>query len=125
MNTRVAVPLTKEAYDAISLISEISGTSRGRILAETVEAAIPSFIAIADAYRIAMKLDVEKRASYLEGMKMAEIALLKVVEQVHRDFDEKYSSAASVPSPEGEDGAGVDDVTPDILTGGFPTPRQE
>ncbi len=75
-NTRVAVPLSEEAYDAISKISEITGISRGRFVADTLEAAIPSFIAIADAYRMAEQVQGAERDAVLNAMKQAEERLL-------------------------------------------------
>ncbi len=71
-NTRIAVPLSEEAYDAISKICEISGISRGRFVADTLEAAIPSFIAIADAYRMAEQVEGAERDAVLSAMKQAE-----------------------------------------------------
>jgi hypothetical protein len=62
MNTRVAVPLTQEAYDAVSFLADLNGVSRGRYLADLLEAAVPSILAVERAYRAAMDMDVEQRA---------------------------------------------------------------
>ena len=124
MSNRITVPLSKEGYEAISLISQISGVPRGRILGETVELAIPSFIKIADAYRKAQQLEGERKASFIRGMKDAEAALLTVVEQLDMDFGYDPSSATA-RAPEARQRAGVGEGDPPLLTGGFPPPNGE
>lgn len=61
MNTRVAVPLTQEVYDAVSFLAERNGVSRGRYLADLLEVAFPSIVATAKAYERAMDMDAEQR----------------------------------------------------------------
>ena len=83
MNTRVAVPLSKEAYDAVSLICKMSGVSRGKFLADTLEAAIPGFIKIAEAYRAAEAVNGDEREAILSGMLAAERRLLSALNEVN------------------------------------------
>lgn len=120
MNTRVTVPLSKEVYEAVCLLADISGQSRGAFLAETIDAAAPSYLKIAAAYRKAQSLDGKQRDKYLEGMRQAEIALLMVLERVQEDFLDKPASGASAPATAGDAGT-AEAGTPDTLTGGFPT----
>jgi len=82
MNTRVAVPLTQEAYEAVSFLSEISGRSRGKVLAEAIEMAVPSLIRTASAYRHALSVEGEERAAILEAFNRAEQHLLDALTHV-------------------------------------------
>lgn len=82
-NTRVAVPLTEEGYDAISTIAKISGKSRGRIMADAFEVAVPSFIAIAKAYKAAQAVEGAERDSILQAMQRAEEKLVGTLHDVN------------------------------------------
>lgn len=117
MNTRVTVPLSKEAYDAVTLLAQIGGVSRGRYLADTLEAAIPSFLAVAAAYRAAMAVEGEERANLVAGMAEAEKRLLAALAETMPDLG--ASTAAPLPR---EGSAGAERPSdPPILTGGFTT----
>jgi hypothetical protein len=80
-NTRIAVPLSPEAYDAISLVAKIGGVSRGRLLADTLEAIVPSYILIASAFRAAQAVEGEERAAMVEAIVKAEEALQRALEE--------------------------------------------
>lgn len=123
MNTRVAVPLTKEAYDAVTFLAKVGGTSRGRLLADTIEAAIPSLIKVADAFRLAQQLEGEERASLLRSFEQSEKYLLdalSVVDGSPLPFQKGSASPASgafqVP--------GADEADPPITNRGVPSPDQ-
>lgn len=117
MNTRVAVPLSQEAYDAVTLLAEIAGVSRGRYLADTLEAAIPSFLAVAAAYRAARAVEGEERAQLIAGMAEAEKRLLAALDEA---LPKGQSAPATAPLTEGSAGA-ERPSDPPILTGGFTT----
>jgi len=119
MNTRVTVPLSKEVYEAVTLLSDISGQSRGAFLADTIGAAAPSYLKIAAAYRRAASLEGNQRRKYLEGMKHAEVVLLDVLQRVTTEFDNDLASSEAAPTDGGSVGCG-EASTPDVLTGGFP-----
>lgn len=117
MNTRVTVPLSQEAYDAVTLLAEIAGVSRGRYLADTLEAAIPSFLAVAAAYRAARAVEGEERAQLVAGMAEAEKRLLGALSEFVPG-----ASGASGSAPPSEGSAGAERPSdPPILTGGFTT----
>lgn len=124
MNTRVAVPLSQEAYDAITLICKISGVPRGQFLADTLEAAIPGFIKIAEAYRAAEAVNGAERTAILKGMHTAERFLMKAMQEANLlDLMEEDGPSPAHPSQEGE-GAGDGPSDPPLLIGGFPPPRR-
>ena len=124
MNTRVAVPLSKEAYDAVSLICKMSGVSRGKFLADTLEAAIPGFIKIAEAFRAAEAVQGDEREAILSGMLAAERRLLSVLDEVSLlDLMEPDGPPPS-PAPKGGRGDGGGPSDPRILTGGFQPPTK-
>lgn len=79
MNTRVAVPLTQEAYDAVSHIAGIEGISRGRFLANILEAAMPSVVMISAGFRAAESMSKEETAEYLRGIQQANETLAQAV----------------------------------------------
>lgn len=81
-NTRVAVPLTREGYDAVSFLAKLKGVSRGRFLADVVEVAIPSFVALEAAYKAILAAEGEERAQLVEGMKEAERRLMETLREV-------------------------------------------
>lgn len=89
MNTRVAVPLSEEAYEAVSLIAEIGGVSRGRLLAEALDGVVPSFIAIAAAYRAAQAVHGSEKEAMREAMSRAENKLLEALEDALSDVNEE------------------------------------
>jgi hypothetical protein len=121
MNTRVAVPLSQEAYDAVTLLAEVGRVSRGRFLADILEAAVPSFLAVAAAYRAAMAVEGEERAQLVAGMAEAEKRLLAALAEA---IPEGGLSAAAPPHREGSAGA-ERPSDPPILTGGFTTSPDE
>lgn len=123
MTTRVAVPLTQEAYDAVSLICKLSGVSRGKFLADTLEAAIPGFIKIADAYRMAHAVDGEERKAILDGMQAAERALMRAMQETDLLSLMEADSTSTASASKEARGAGEGRSDPPILTGGFPTPN--
>lgn len=82
MNTRVAVPLSQEAYDAVSFLAEIGGTSRGRFLADLLEAAVPGLLLAQAKYKEAMAVEGEQRAAILAQMANTEDRLLAVLGEV-------------------------------------------
>lgn len=125
MNTRVAVPLSQEAYDAVSLICKLSGVSRGRFLADTLEAAIPGFLKIAEAYRKAEAVNGAERAAILKGMHTAERFLMQAMQESNLLdlMEEEDGPSPAHPSQEGE-GAGDGPSDPPLLIGGFPPPRR-
>lgn len=71
MNTRVAVPFSQEAYDAVTFLADRNGVSRGRYIADLLEPAIPSILAVAQAYQRAMDMDVEQRGLILNKLDAA------------------------------------------------------
>lgn len=111
MNTRVAVPLSKEAYDAVSVISEMSGVSRGRFLADTLEAAVPSFIAIATAFRAAQAVEGVERQSILDAMSAAERKLMDALSDTDIVFGKTGSASVQTASAGGADGGADPPVT--------------
>lgn len=125
MNTRVAVPLSQEAYDAITLLAEVGGVSRGRFIADALEAAIPGFLAVAAAYQAAMAVEGEERAQLVAGMKEAERRLMaSLAETMPGVFPEDPFEGGSAPARAPEEGerAGAErPADPPILTGGFTT----
>lgn len=123
MNTRIAVPLSREAYDAISLLCKISGVSRGKFLADTLEAAIPGFIKIADAYRAAAKVEGAERDAILNGMQAAERHLMHTLEAVDLLTLMEGEGRSSAPAPNRQMGEDERRSDPPILTGGFPTSK--
>ena len=125
MNTRVTVPLTKEAYDAVTLIAEIGGISRGRFLADVLEAAIPSFLTIAAAYRAAQAVEGEERAALVDAMTEAEKKLLEVMQEVAPAPSQDQADRPSPAPRQGAGSAGEGRADPPILTGGFTTVGDE
>lgn len=117
MNTRVAVTLTKEAYDAVTLLAEIGKTSRAKVLGGAVEAAVPALVTIADAYREAMAVEGQERNTIVKSFETAEQFLLDALTQ---------SSGSLLKNMSGSDGRDSDAKRgvsrrsdPPILTGGF------
>lgn len=120
-NTRVAVPLTEEAYDAISLISQVTGVSRGRILADAFEAAAPSFIAVAAAYRAAMAVEGEERQAIIDAMHQAENKLLGALSDLDLPrLSQGEESCASARRPEGQERADAQRPDPPVTNRGVP-----
>ena len=78
---RIIVPLSQEAYDAISTIAEYSGTPRGRIISEALEAAVPAYIAIATAFRAAKAVEGEERQAIIDSMEASADHLLAAFEK--------------------------------------------
>lgn len=121
MNTRITVPLSQEAYDAVTLLAKIGGISRGKFLAETLEAAIPSFLTVAAAYRAAMAVEGEERAQLVAGMAEAERHLMAAIAESVPQIIEGDRVAAAAPLPR-EGSAGAErPADPRLLTGGFTT----
>ncbi|TNC59044.1 hypothetical protein [Rubellimicrobium roseum] len=112
MNTRVAVPLTKEAYDAVSFLAKLKGVSRGRFLADVVEVAVPSFIAIEAAYKAVLAAEGEERAQLLEGMKQAERRLMETLAEAMPESADETASAVDARFPEGGERASADGANP-------------
>ena len=78
---RIIVPLSQEAYDAISTIAEYSGTPRGRIISEALEAAVPAYIAIATAFRAAKAVEGEERQAIIDAMQASSDHLIAAFEK--------------------------------------------
>lgn len=76
MNTRVAVPLSQEAYEAVSFLAKVGKTSRGKILADAVSAALPSLQRTAQIYQAAIQAEAGEREAMLEAFVRAEKHLL-------------------------------------------------
>lgn len=76
MNTRVAVPLSQEAYDAVSFLAKVGGSSRGKVLSDAISAAVPSILRMADAYRAALEVEGQERQQIIESFEKAERHLL-------------------------------------------------
>ena len=125
MNTRVAVPLSQEAYDAITLLAEVGGVSRGRFIADALEAAIPGFLAVAAAYRAAMAVEGEERAQLVAAMAEAEKRLMASLSQTMPGVFDQDGSARALPSEEGGSAGAERPSDPPILTGGFTTSPNE
>nr|CRY96575.1 hypothetical protein [uncultured prokaryote] len=105
MNTRIAVPLSKEAYDAISEIAKINGMSRGKFVAEALEGVIPSFLRIASAYRAAQALDEDEMGAVSDVFKRAEEHLMASLTDADRALLEVELERGRAPQAEGEAGA--------------------
>jgi hypothetical protein len=118
MNTRVAVPLSKEAYEAVSFLAEVSGTSRGRVLAQSIEAAIPALLTIADAYREALTVEGDERQKIVKSFETAEQYLLDAMTKATGNplHDLRRSDGRTRDAKR----ASVRASDPPILTGGFP-----
>lgn len=118
-NTRVAVPLSDEAYDAVSTIARVTGVSRGKYLADVLEGAIPSFLAVARAIRAAEAISQDEgdkaRSAVLHAESEMLAALNELTGKLNLSLEESDGSAAG--GPQGPDGAEPSD--PPILTGGF------
>lgn len=129
MNTRVTVPLSKEAYDAVTLLAEIGGVSRGRYIADALEAAIPGFLAVAAAYRAALAVENEERAALVAGMAEAERRLLAslsgVLPEAYPPAAFGHEASAPVLAPQGGSAGAERPSDPPILTGGFTTSPDE
>lgn len=117
MNTRVAVPLSQEAYDAITLLAEVGKTSRGRILADAVAAALPSLQRMADAYRLALSVEGEERAEIVRAFEVAEKKLLDALTSSEGSLLAELgrSDVAGARAPARVPVA----ADPPLLTGGF------
>lgn len=76
MNTRVAVPLSQEAYDAVTFLAKVGGSSRGKVLSDAISAAVPSLLRMADAYRAALAVEGQERQQIIESFEKAERHLL-------------------------------------------------
>ena len=123
-NTRVAVPLSDEAYDAVSFLAKVGGVSRGKFLAETLEAAIPSFLAIQAAYKAALAVEGEERAQLVAGMKEAERRLMEsLVEVLPASAGSSRSSDAG--SPAGGERVSGDRADPPVTNRGVPNASHE
>lgn len=118
-NTRVAVPLSEEGYDAISLISQMTGVSRGRILAEALEAAVPAFITIAQAYQMTLNVEASEKATILDAMGRAEAHLVEALRQAGVELGD-VEGRPVVGGGEAEPDGARERSDPPVLTGGFP-----
>ena len=118
-NTRVAVPLSEEAYDAVSTIARVSGVSRGKFLADLLNDAVPSLLAVARAVRAVEAISQDEgdkaRAAVLNAEKEMISSLNALTENLRLSSSEADATAAG--GPQGTDGDDVSD--PPILTGGF------
>lgn len=124
-NTRIAVPLSEEAYDAISTVAEMSGVSRGRLLADALEAAIPAYTAVAAAYRAAQAVHGEEREAIVQAMHLAEKKLMAAVAEMDLSgSDPEIERTAPARSPEGGKRAGAGRADPPVTNRGVPTPAK-
>ncbi len=105
MNTRVAVPLTQEAYDAVSFLAELQGVSRGRFLADILEAAVPGLLAVQAAFKAAMAVQGEERAQLVAGMAEAERRLMESLRETMPGVDFDLAGTTGARSPKGGEGA--------------------
>lgn len=125
MNTRVAVPLSKEGYDAVSFLAGLKGVSRGRFLADVIEVAIPGFVAVERAYKAVMAAEGEERAQLIAGMAEAEKRLMDSLQQAMPGVDFDLDRTADARSPEGGEGAPVGRADPHYTNRGVHSPPDE
>ena len=118
-NTRVAVPLSEEVYDAVSTVARAAGVSRGKFLADLLHDAMPSLLAVARAVRAVEAISQDEgdkaRAAILNAEKEMIAAMNALSQNLQMSSDEEGAAAAG--GPQGTDGDDVSD--PPILTGGF------
>jgi len=88
MNTRVTVPLSPKEYEAVSVLSQLAGVSRGRFLADILSVITPSLTMQAAAYRAAMELEGREREAFLDGINKAETVLRDALAPLNLDLDE-------------------------------------
>lgn len=112
MNTRVAVPLTQEAYDAVSFLAKLQGVSRGRFLANILDVAMPGFVAVKAAYEAAMAVEGEERAQLVAGMAEAERRLMDSLREAMPGVEFDLDGTAGARSPEGGEGVPVGRADP-------------
>lgn len=101
-NTRVAVPLSEEGYDAVTFLAELQGISRGRLLANIVDMAIPSLVTVQAAFKAAMAVEGEERAQLVAGMAEAERRLMATLGEVVPSLSEGSAPSGARPSKGGE-----------------------
>ena len=77
---RITVAVSDEGYDAISFLAKLNRSSRGRVLAEVVEMALPMLITSARAFEAAEMMSDDERDKFFAAMRKAENALLHVTE---------------------------------------------
>lgn len=99
-NTRVAVPLSEEGYDAVSFLAKLQGVSRGRFLADVLDVAIPGFVAVQAAYKAAMAVEGEERAQLIAGMAEAERRLMESLRETMPGVEFDVYRPADARAPE-------------------------
>jgi serine kinase of HPr protein (carbohydrate metabolism regulator) len=77
---RITVAVSDEGYDAISFLAKLNRSSRGRVLGEVVEMALPMLITSAGAFEAAEAMTEDERDKFFAAMRRAEDALLTVTE---------------------------------------------
>jgi hypothetical protein len=92
---RVAVPLSPEAYEATGFLSKVSGKSRGRILADMLEEAIPALMTIAEAHKAAQEVEEAQRAEIRARLASGEEKLLGALSDALSDLSDDTEGGRS------------------------------
>lgn len=121
MNTRVAVPLSPEGYAAVSTISKIAGKSRGRLLADALDLAMPSFIRIAQAMRAVEALQADERREMIKGLSEAESRLLDALSSVDDLLGETIGRKPHTQGAGAPMGVRAQRADPPVTNRGVPT----